>query len=212
MIYETRWLGTVEYSEAEKTQADCIQYAKDSGHGTVLGLEHKEVITLGLRGKDSDILFNTDIPIYKASRGGQATYHNPGQLVIYPVCPIKTWNLGARNWVETLTEITRKTLEECNIIVINTTNGLFTKSGKIASLGFNLKGGVSSHGIAINVSNELDGFSKISACGVRNQPMDRVADTYFITPERVFSLWCAHFDDVFLTMKDASLTYQALQI
>lgn len=212
MNWETRWLGTVEYAVATKLQETLAERVRNSLGGVILGLEHPEVITLGLRGQPSDILVPSDIPVYQADRGGQATYHNPGQLVIYPICPIRNWKLGARNWVETLTQVTRLTLEKCNIIVVSQNNGLYTKSGKIASIGLNLKGGVSTHGIAINVCNDLSGFSLISACGVQKQPMDRMAESCEVTPERLFALWCEHFSAVFTAKGDSFLTSEGVQI
>jgi lipoate-protein ligase B len=212
MRYECRWLGTVEYDVATKLQETLAERMRESHQGVILGLEHPEVITLGIRGGQSDILVHSDIPICRADRGGQATYHNPGQLVIYPVCPIRNWRIGAREWVENLLQITRQTLEKCNIIVVAQNNGLFTKSGKIASIGLNLKGGVSTHGIAINVSNSLAGFSLNSACGVQKQPMDRVVETHKITPEELFVLWNDEFSKVFQANDHGFLTSEAHQI
>lgn len=159
----------------------------------ILGLEHPSVITLGVRGSAEDIL-TPDVPVVKTTRGGQATLHNPGQLVIYPLLSLKAMNITVRNFVEGMLDVSAQTLKTCNITIDSQKDGLFTTAGKICSAGFNIKNGKTSHGLAINVCNDLAEFSKIRACGVTNSQMDRVSHyAPDMTPEKLFAIWKNEF-------------------
>lgn len=188
------WLGEVNYRDALKIQQSFLSAEKENELPVVLGLEHPQVITLGVRGSTEDVL-TAKIPVVQTERGGQATLHNPGQLVIYPLFPIKKMSLGVRNFVDEMLEITSQTLKKCNITITKKENGLFTKNGKICSAGFNIKGGKSSHGLAINVSNNLQDFANIKACGIAGAPMDKVSHyQQQLTPEDLFKLWSQEFE------------------
>ncbi len=212
MLIESRWLGTVEYQESLHIQTQAAEATRWNALGTVLGLEHPEVITLGIRGTESDILTQGTVPVVRVPRGGQATFHNPGQLVIYPICPLRNWQIGVKEWVDLLLTSTKMTLLKCNIIVEVENNGLISKNGKICSLGLNIKNGVSTHGLALNVSNDLMGFSHIQACGVRGQLMDRVVNHFKSTPKELFELWVSDFEGILRTKIGPSLTSEGLQI
>lgn len=140
-----------------------------AGGGVVLGLEHPYVITLGRRSRrDPEV---PQGPIQWVERGGEATIHSPGQLVIYPVVAIGRW--GARCWVEHLLKVTENTLQHLGLSTRrDPLAGLWTEAGKIAFLGLQIRRGVSSHGLSINVSNDLGLFSGIKACGHRGVPLD----------------------------------------
>jgi len=204
--FSARWLGRLEYEKALAMQLNLREQVRETGIGVILGLEHPDVITLGVRGKEADILHRGDTPVVNTSRGGQATFHNPGQLVIYPICPIQAWGIGVRDWVDLLMKATQKTLKKCNIIVINQNNGLHTKNGKIASVGINIKKGISAHGIAVNISNNLAGFELIKACGIDRQPMDRVENFFNITTNVFFEAWCADFEALLKAKTEGFLT------
>lgn len=210
-IAEQVWLGTMDYVEALELQNNYVERERLRPRGVLLGLEHPEVITLGIRGGSVDVVDPRGTPVVTTNRGGQATLHSPGQLVIYPIWPIRHWGLGAREWVNLLSKVTAQSLKKCNIIVVSQNNGLFTEKGKIASVGLNLKKGVSSHGIAINISNDLEKFSKIRACGVAQQPMDRVSDTILIAPSVFFELWCKEFRSLWGQTEDTVLTGEGLR-
>ena len=197
--WSEQWLGEVPYAEAlvyQKQMADVVQR---QGRGIVLGLEHPRVITLGLRSKNELLRPLSEIPVIPTNRGGQVTLHNPGQLVIYPIIPIRKWGLGVREYVEMLLQVSENFLRSCNITIVSSNNGIYSQNGKIASIGINIKNGIATHGISINVSNHLADFSAIAPCGVQNQPMDRVAEYRVLSLPEAFQAWCNEFEGIMAT-------------
>jgi lipoyl(octanoyl) transferase len=211
MLWTSHWYGKTEYSQSMKIMEACAIQAGASGAGEILGFEYDRIITLGIRGTSEDISESTNIPIVSVQRGGQATVHNPGQLIVYPVFPIKKQGLFAKEWVSTINEATIRSLSLCNIIVISQNNGIYTSFGKIASIGINIKRGVSTHGIAINLSNNLDDFSQIIPCGVAGQKFDQVAAYKNVPLEEFFELWCKEFSRVLERRCDDTLTRTHLE-
>lgn len=191
----------------------------------VLGFEFYPVVTLGKRGSvESDILIGPgletnhdleghkieeqslkddgriDFEIYRVERGGQAVLHNPGQLVIYPILSLRDWNFSVRFYVETLLRVTGEVLKGLGIesfVREGSEPGVYTSQGKIAFVGLRVDRGVSSHGIAINVSNCLADFGAIRSCGVQAAALDRVIDwsgQEDMQCARLFEAWCWQFN------------------
>lgn len=164
------------------------------GSSVLVGCEHPAVITCGRRGSPMQECI---LPIVQTNRGGLMTVHSPGQLVIYPICSLRSLKMGVRDWVEALLEITSQSLKKCNIMFVDKNRGLFTQNGKIASVGITISKGTSLHGIAINVSNDLDIFKLIDPCGHQGQPMDRVQNhNSQISTELLFKIWCDSFKNL----------------
>lgn len=173
---QEKWLGVADYAEVLRLQNSLREQVQTNHTAFILGCEHPSIVTLGIRGQTEDVLEISAIPTLKTDRGGQATLHNPGQLVIYPILPFKQMGFSARGWVDLVSEVTEEILRKRNITIESKEKGIFTKNGKIASFGFNLKKGISSHGVAINICNSLSDFSLIRACGVQNASIDRVCN------------------------------------
>lgn len=195
-MLDVQWLETVHYNSAWEKQKILRDHVLHGGPSTVLGCEHFSVLTKGKRTqkKDEASTFDTHIPLVHTDRGGLTTLHNPGQLVIYPIVNLRAHKLGVREWVELLLESTVACLNKCNIIVIDKKFGVFTKNGKIASIGININKGISTHGIAINVCNDLTLFDRFNPCGVQNQKMDKVAHYAPATStEILFQFWIEDF-------------------
>ncbi len=207
--FHAEWLGLSEYNATWALQKQCAEQVRHTQRGIVLGCEHPTVITLGTRIKHIEPAQNSEIPVISTDRGGLATLHTPGQLIIYPILSLREWNFGVREWVEFLLRTTQVSFLKCNIIIISTSNGLFTEKGKITSIGISIHKGISSHGLALNISNDLSLFAKISPCGVQNQAMDKVCNYTKITPEAFFLIWCETFRD--MLKKRAIETYNELQ-
>jgi lipoate-protein ligase B len=175
---EVRWLGTVDYEEALILQKDTVESVKKNGGGVLLACEHPTVITLGKRGQPlTDILTSMEtlrlrkIKIVATERGGQATLHNPGQLVIYPILDLREWELGVKQYVEALERATAVFLAEYGVEVFRGFEpGLFSNDHKIAAFGIRVDRGVTSHGLAININNDLEPFSLIKQCGLASRP------------------------------------------
>lgn len=206
-----QWLETVPYAEASGYQLQVAQLVAVQQKTVVIGLEHPRVVTLGRRMQKADVSIPRDIPLIRTQRGGQATLHNLGQLVIYPIVPLSYWQLGVREYVELLIQATEKFLLKCNITVIVKNNGLHTENGKIASFGINVKKGIATHGLAINIKNDLSDFSHIHPCGIQGQTMDKVENYIDLSLPKAFELWCSEFEPLLSARASSNLTSVAIR-
>lgn len=177
-------MGAVPYSIALELQHDLSDKIEADLHPTtILGVEHPSVITLGKRANPEeeikvslDSLDDLNVQCYKVDRGGHATLHSPGQLVIYPILKLSNYNLSVRDY---LCVLQKTTIEFFNQLGIKTfaredSPGIYTKNGKIAFFGIRVKKGVAFHGLAINISNEIEDFSLIRSCGINAEKFDKV--------------------------------------
>jgi lipoate-protein ligase B len=194
VIQSTQWLSLTDYNLAWKLQQEAHQKVQTGRRGILLGCEHPAVITCGRRASPPAEM---PLPVVQTNRGGFMTVHNPGQLVIYPIFSLRELGFGVRDWVDALLEVTAMSLKKCNIMFVVQNNGLYTQNGKIASIGINVTKGISLHGIAINVSNNLEDFNLISPCGMHGQRMDRVAGyDSRVSTEMLFWIWCDSFKNL----------------
>ena len=141
-------------------------------------LEHPPVFTLGTAADKKHILDSKDIPIVQSDRGGEVTYHGPGQLVIYFLIDIKNSNLGHKSLVKTLQEFTQSLLKNLSIEsnFIEGAPGVYVDGKKIASIGLRISKGKSYHGISINVDMDLQPFSYINPCGYEGMQVAQIKD------------------------------------
>jgi lipoate-protein ligase B len=142
--------------------------ARGEGEDTLILVEHPPVATLGRRGVPDEV-FDKDLPVFAIERGGKATYHAPGQLVIYPIVHLGEGRRDVRAWVQCLEGLVIEYLRSCGIDAhIRAEHpGVWTASGKkVASIGIAVTQWVSLHGIALNVDVELAGFHRIDPCGL----------------------------------------------
>ena len=192
------WKGVIPFSESLKAQEHFKGIAL-KGAFCFLGFESKKpVITKGLRTKPEDIVWSKEVlnqkhfEQYDLIRGGQATLHAPGQLVIYPIVSLSLLNLKMKDFIVLLESITQDVLIDLGIPCerLEKYAGLSTERGKIAFFGIHISEGVSQHGLSINVNNDLNLFSSIKSCGVLNRPHDRLSNHGSkITSEQLFNLW-----------------------
>ena len=168
-----RRLGCLDYQEALNIQME-TRASVTAGRipHTLLLTEHKPVITLGRRGEmagiqKADTLEREGINVLNTNRGGNVTYHGPGQLVAYPIIDLRTLNLDIHRYVLGLESVTIRLLQRFSIEGWRSKNnyGVFTKKGKIASLGIHIARWVTMHGIAINVDPDMAHWACISPCG-----------------------------------------------
>ncbi len=133
-------------------------------------VEHEPVFTLGRNGNKSNLLQTPDIPIVHSDRGGDITYHGPGQLVIYCLMDLKRLNLSVKSLVYSLEEMVINYLANFNIVGhrIDKAPGVYVDYKKLASLGLRVRKGFSFHGMAINVDMDATPFSYINPCGLTN--------------------------------------------
>lgn len=166
----------VEYSEGLKLQKLYEEKSLNNKTDFLLLLEHYPVITIGRSGKKSNVLINEKelkdkgILVYHTDRGGDATYHGPGQLVGYPILNLRFYKKDVKWYVQSLEEILIRTLNEYEIKaeMIPKLIGVWVNSKKIASIGVRIQKWITSHGFALNVNNNLTPFSYIIPCGIKD--------------------------------------------
>ncbi len=153
--------------------------AEDRIPDTVLFLEHRPVITLGARGRTRHLLATPEelarrgIDFAQASRGGDVTYHGPGQWVLYPILKLGSREADAHGYLHNLEETAIRTAGDFGVESFRRPgmNGAWTPSGKIAAIGFRLKRWVTLHGMSFNVCVDLSGFQSIVPCGLVGEPV-----------------------------------------
>ncbi|MFH0909721.1 MAG: lipoyl(octanoyl) transferase LipB [bacterium] len=146
---------------------------------TVLFLEHEPVITLGRRGRDNFLLVSEadlarrGIEVVHASRGGDVTYHGPGQIVVYPILKLGTNEADSHGYLWNLEEIAIRTAGDFGVKAFRREgkSGAWTDAGKIAAIGFQLKRWITLHGMSFNVDVDLAGFQAIVPCGLVGEPV-----------------------------------------
>ena len=163
-------------------------------------LEHDPVYTLGTAADKSHILNAKNIPVIQTDRGGEVTYHGPGQLVIYFMLDIKHLELGPRSLVQSLQNFTKNLLEEFSIETnfIDGAPGVYVEEKKIASIGLRISKGKSYHGISINTDMDLTPFSHINPCGYEGLEVTQIKNfKKNITIEEVEALAIQHLALIF---------------
>ncbi len=141
-------------------------------------LEHPSVYTLGQAGLATHILNPSDIPVIQSDRGGQVTYHGPGQLVCYVLMDIRRRHLGIRTLVSKLEQLLISLLASYKIAAETRCGapGVYIGEKKIASIGLRVKNGCTYHGIALNITTDLRPFANINPCGYKELQMTNMAD------------------------------------
>jgi len=205
---DVRWLGTVPYTDAWTMQTDLHdRRARDGAPDTLLLLEHPHVYTVGRRGTRDDVLLDTDaltsrgVDVVETDRGGQVTYHGPGQLVGYPIV-----HLGAGadvvRYLRDLEEALLRTLSDLGIDGERDPEqtGVWVNDAKIAAIGVRITRGVTKHGFALNVSTDLSYFAGIVPCGILDRGVTSVEAVLGEAPSvhEVADMFAARFGEVFV--------------
>lgn len=145
-------------------------------------VEHDPVFTQGQAGKPEHLLMPGDIPVVQTDRGGQVTYHGPGQVVLYPLLDVRRSKIGVRDLVSALENAVIALLDSYGIKAYARSDapGVYVKGlmgeAKIASLGLRIRRGASYHGVALNVDGDLSAFQRINPCGYAGMAVTRLAD------------------------------------
>jgi lipoyl(octanoyl) transferase len=201
---QTVWLRRVPYLRALDLQRR-IHARRVAGaiSDTVLLLEHDHVITTGRRSTASDVLASPDVlsrlgvEVAETDRGGQTTYHGPGQLVGYPIVDIKVAGLGPVTYVRLLERTVIETLGLFGVEAfrVDGQTGVWAAGGKIAAIGVRISSGVTMHGFALNVSTDLRFFGHIVPCGMPSAPVASVWSEKGTAPGLgdVASVWAERF-------------------
>ena len=178
-------LGQMEYTGALARQKEILaaKLADPDLPDTVLFVEHPPVYTLGRRGGRENLVVSQDfldekgITIVQTDRGGNITYHGPGQAVLYPVVDLERNRLSVPEFVSGLEEIMKLTCREFGVPADRDerNHGIWVGNAKIGSVGISLKKGISIHGLALNINPDLTPFTWINPCGLANQAMTSIA-------------------------------------
>ena len=171
-------LGQQEYIPVWEAMKKFTLERKPATTDEIWFVQHPPVYTLGLNGKDKHILQATDIPLVKIDRGGQITYHAPGQLVAYCMIDLRRCNYGVQEFVKRLESSIRKLLKSYNIDShrVDKAPGVYVDNKKIAALGLRVKKQCTYHGLSLNVNMDLQPFKNINPCGYPGLDVCQLAD------------------------------------
>jgi len=160
-------LGLQDYASVWQAMQGFTQTRNENTADELWLVEHPAVYTQGRNGKAEHILKPSGIPIVKVDRGGQVTYHGPGQLIIYTLIDLKRRKLGVRRLVTLLEKAITSLLSEFNIKACNKPKapGVYVDDKKVAALGLRVSKGCTTHGLSLNIDMDLSPFNNINPCG-----------------------------------------------
>ena len=173
-----RWLGRVDYEPTWRAMQRFTDERAGDTPDEIWFLEHPPVFTQGMNGKAEHLLAPGDIPVVAIDRGGQVTYHGPGQLVVYPLLDLRRLKLGVRDLVVGLERAIARLAAAHGIEAAGRRDapGVYVGQRKLASLGLRVRRGASFHGLALNVDMDLAPFGRINPCGYQGLEMTQLKD------------------------------------
>ena len=171
------WLGRVPYEPTWRAMQRFTDERQADTPDEIWLLEHDPVFTLGMNADRSHVLASGDIPVLQIDRGGQVTFHGPGQLVVYPLIDVRRAQLGVRALV---TALERAVIEYCARFRIRaecraSAPGVYVDGAKLASVGLRIRRGGSYHGLAFNIGMDLEPFGRINPCGYPGLAMTQLS-------------------------------------
>jgi len=181
-------LGTVDY-ESTWSAMNAFTLGRDENQEDECWfLQHNPVFTLGQAGKPEHILNPHQIPVVNTDRGGQVTYHGPGQLVVYLLVDIKRRKIGIRQLVDLIENSIIELLDGYGIVAATRKGapGVYVEEKKIAALGLRIKQGCSYHGLSLNVDMDLEPFSYINPCGYPGMSVTQLRELLEEPQENLF--------------------------
>ena len=175
---EYRWLGRISYAEALALQEDLVARRQSGlGSDSILLLEHEPVYTIGKRSDQSSLRSVKGsagpIPLFEISRGGQATYHGPGQLIIYPILNLQNYGRDLHAYLRALEDGVLKACRSMGLAASrrDAQTGVWVDGRKLASIGVGVRRWVSMHGVAVNICGDLGPYQAITPCGIEGVEM-----------------------------------------
>ncbi|MFT4563419.1 MAG: lipoyl(octanoyl) transferase [Gammaproteobacteria bacterium] len=173
-----RKLGVVSYSSTLEQMRHFASIRDETSADEIWCLEHPPVFTQGQAGRASHLLNIRDIPLVQSDRGGQVTYHGPGQLVVYILMDIRRACIGPRELVKRIEDAIISLLANEGVRAQRRAGapGVYVDEAKIAALGLRIRRGTSYHGLSLNVNLDLEPFSRINPCGYKGLEVTRLKD------------------------------------
>jgi lipoyl(octanoyl) transferase len=173
------WLGRIDYETGLRIQDEKLESCLRTAAETVLLLEHEPVYTIGRLPDKSSLRApgRLPYPVFETNRGGQATYHGPGQLVGYPILDLRVRGRDLHVYLRNLESLLIDLMADFGIAAsrLEGKTGVWVESRKIASIGVGVRKWVTMHGFALNVSSDLHGFQHITPCGIANVQMTSIS-------------------------------------
>jgi lipoyl(octanoyl) transferase len=178
-----RELGLVDYERAWRSMQTFTDRRNAGTPDEIWLLQHPPVFTLGQAGKAEHVLAAGDIPVLHVDRGGQVTYHGPGQIVAYPLIDIRRLGIGVRDLVCRIEQAVIDVLAAYGVSAARATGapGVYVDGVKIAALGLRVRRGCSFHGLAFNVDMDLEPYQRINPCGFEGLEVTQLAE--FVEPD-----------------------------
>ena len=173
-----RQLGCADYTATWQAMQDFTAQRTANTADEIWLLEHPPIYTLGQAGQKRHLLLDSDIPLVNIDRGGQITYHGPGQLIAYLLIDLKRRHYGVRDLVQRMEQAIIDVLYERHIAAHRHAGrpGVYVNQAKIAALGLRIRRGCSYHGLALNIAMDLAPFHRINPCGYENLPVTQLRD------------------------------------
>ncbi len=173
-----RWLGRVDYEPTVSAMQQFVDAREASTPDEIWLLEHPPVYTLGMAADRGHVLAAGSIPVVSTDRGGQVTYHGPGQLVAYPLLDVRRQGLNVRTLVMKLEQAVIDLVGAHGVTAMGRRDapGVYVEGRKLASLGLRIRRGTSYHGLALNVDMDLAPFQHINPCGMAGMQVTQLAD------------------------------------
>jgi lipoyl(octanoyl) transferase len=173
-----RWLDRVDYEPTWRAMQRMVDSRGPDTPDEIWFLEHPPVFTLGMNARPEHLLGTGDIPVVQIDRGGQVTYHGPGQLVVYPLLDLARAKLGVRALVEGIERAIVGTVAGWGIEAHGRRDapGVYVGIRKLASVGLRIRRGCAYHGLALNVAMDLEPFRRINPCGYAGLEMTQVSE------------------------------------
>lgn len=173
-----RRLGQLDYEKVWRDMQTFTQQRDEQTADEIWIVEHKPVYTLGLNGKREHLLNIDNIPVIETDRGGQVTYHGPGQLVVYLLLDLERLKIGVREVVTLLEQAMIETLSQYGIKAIAKPEapGVYVEGNKVGSVGLRVKRGCCYHGLSLNNNMDLTPFNTINTCGYPSLEVTQLAD------------------------------------
>lgn len=170
--------GLLDYHHAWQAMREYTHHRSSKSVDQLWVLQHLPVYTQGQAGKPEHILFPSTIPVIETDRGGQVTYHGPGQLVMYPLIELKRYQLGVRKLVTLLESTVIEYLSEQGITALARRDapGVYINDAKIAAVGLRISRGCSYHGLSMNVDMDLSPFEGINPCGYEGLQVTQLSE------------------------------------
>lgn len=178
MKLRVRHLGLQEYEPIWQAMQQFTDARDKNTEDEIWLVQHPRIFTLGKAGKQEHLLNTGDIPVVKVDRGGQVTYHAPGQLVAYILLDLNRLNVGVRELVTCLEASIINVLSEYGVVAESRRDapGVYVEGRKIAALGLRLRRGFCFHGLALNVDMDLEPFARINPCGYEGLEITQITD------------------------------------